>query len=225
MGLSPNGYENNNLLTINHEVVFEKTGLSMNLTDPCWQNEITKIVTENGVKVIVLDNLSSLCFGMEENSNDDWERMLRWLLHLRRQKIAVVVVHHAGTSGRMRGASRREDHAFWIIKCERVADGERAQGEMGVRFVTRFEKQRNSQSMEVPLEWHFVTNTEGVVEVGCVRKPTDELIYDLIEAGYDTAAKIAAELKISPPSVSRAVKRLESAYRVKVAKRRYGVAE
>ncbi len=40
--------------------------------------------------------------------------MLPWLLDLRRRKIAVVIVHHAGRSGEMRGTSKREDNVFWI---------------------------------------------------------------------------------------------------------------
>jgi hypothetical protein len=50
IGMSPNpNCINDNLLTLNHEVVFDKTGLSMNLADPRWQDEITNVgVTLSG---------------------------------------------------------------------------------------------------------------------------------------------------------------------------------
>jgi putative DNA primase/helicase len=110
------GEQSERLFTVNHELVFSRLGLSMNLTDPRWQNEVTRICQQHECKVLILDNLSSLCFGMEENGNDDWELMLPWLLQLRRVGIALIVVHHSGAAGaRMRGGTRKEDHAFWII--------------------------------------------------------------------------------------------------------------
>jgi hypothetical protein len=33
-------------------------------------------------------------------------------LELQRAKISVVIIHHAGRSGNMRGTSKREDAAF-----------------------------------------------------------------------------------------------------------------
>ena len=50
IGMYPNpNCINDNLLTLNHEVVFDKTGLSMNLADPRWQDEITNVgVTLSG---------------------------------------------------------------------------------------------------------------------------------------------------------------------------------
>ena len=82
------------------------------------QSAITTYLQEVGARLVVLDNLSCLCSGMEENKGDDWERILHWLLTLRRLKIAVLIVHHAGRNGQMRGTSRREDAAFWVLKLE-----------------------------------------------------------------------------------------------------------
>jgi hypothetical protein len=220
-GNAVDGGMSENLLTVNHEVVFDKTGLSMNLTEPQWQNEILRYVVANDCRIIVLDNLSSLCFGMEENSNDDWELMLPWLLTLRRHKIAVVIVHHAGTAGRMRGASRREDHAFWVIKCERIPDHDRPEGEQGIRFRTRFEKQRNSQVMEISREWHFVTDVEGVVSCSCSKASFDDIVSERIQAGLESASDIAQELNVAKSTVSKAAKRLEEKGRITINGRKY----
>jgi hypothetical protein len=51
---------------------------------------------------------------MRENEADSWELVNNWLLDLRRRKIAVVIIHHAGRSGEMRGTSKREDNVFLI---------------------------------------------------------------------------------------------------------------
>jgi hypothetical protein len=88
-----------NLTLINHEVLFEKTGLVLNLAKPEVQQAITRWCVEGGFKVLVIDNLSTLASGVKENDADAWEMLLPWLLDLRRKKIAVLLVHHAGRSG------------------------------------------------------------------------------------------------------------------------------
>ena len=46
---------------------------------------------------------------LKENDADAWELLLNWLLELRRRRIAVIIVHHAGAAGqRMRGTTKRE---------------------------------------------------------------------------------------------------------------------
>ena len=69
---------------------------------------------------------------------------------LRRRRIAVVIINHAGRNGEMRGTSKREDAAFWQI----VLDPAEKQGE-GARFLSRFTKNRNTSADPLPLNWHF----------------------------------------------------------------------
>ena len=107
-----------NLAVLNHEILFHLGNKTLNLADHSTQSAITTYLQEVGARLVVLDNLSCLCSGMEENKGDDWERILHWLLTLRRLKIAVLIVHHAGRNGQMRGTSRREDAAFWVLKLE-----------------------------------------------------------------------------------------------------------
>jgi putative DNA primase/helicase len=63
----------------------------------------------NDVDLLILDNLSTLCTTGGESASDAWVPMQNWLLMLRRRGIAVLFIHHAGTNGRQRGTSRRED--------------------------------------------------------------------------------------------------------------------
>jgi RecA-family ATPase len=111
-----------NLTLINHEILFEQTSLVLNLADPKVQRAITQWCVEVECKVLVIDNLSTLASGVKENDADAWELLLPRLLDLRRKKIAVLLVHHAGRSGEMRGTSRREDSVFWILKLEEQID-------------------------------------------------------------------------------------------------------
>ena len=56
-------------------------------------------------QVIVLDNLSTLRRGINENDNSEAQILLDWLISLRHRGYTVIVVHHAGKSGQQRGAS------------------------------------------------------------------------------------------------------------------------
>ena len=62
----------------------------------------------------------------------------------------------------MRGTSRREDAAFWVLRLDEIEDGERGEG---ARFICRFTKDRNSQIEQTALEWRFKTSESGVVEI------------------------------------------------------------
>src|SRR5439155_13248835 len=106
---------NSNLEFLNHEILLDRTGKALNITNREVQQAITARCVNARVKVLVLDNLSTLASGMKENEADSWELVNTVLLDLRRRKIAVVIVHHAGRSGEMRGTSKREDNVFWII--------------------------------------------------------------------------------------------------------------
>jgi hypothetical protein len=61
------------------------------------------------------------------------------LLRLRRQGIAVLLVHHAGVNGRQRGTSRREDALDTVIALRHPEDYIPIQG---ARFEVHFEKLR-----------------------------------------------------------------------------------
>ncbi len=125
-----------NLLFIHHEIMFGRTGKVLNLTSPLVQEALFQHAIKNKVEVMVLDNLSCLFSGVKENDADSWEQILPWLLQLRRHGIAVVIVAHARRNGLMRGTSRREDAAAWILSLSEPA-GATTTG-TGARFVARF---------------------------------------------------------------------------------------
>lgn len=88
--------------------------------------------------LIILDNLSSLCSGVDSNDNDALDGLLGWLMGLRHQGYAVMLVHHAGKSGEQRGASRREDLLDTSIKLT----GTETPGMDGAAFKIEFTKTR-----------------------------------------------------------------------------------
>jgi len=194
---------NDQLQFLNHEILFERTGKVLNITNREIQQAITQRCFMNGVKVLILDNLSTLASGMKENEADSWELVNNWLLDLRRRKIAVVIVHHAGRSGEMRGTSKREDNVFWIIALDDAK--QHADDKRGARFVSRFTKPSRNTQEEIPAyEWHFVTDPiTATVSVVCKIAQSLDVFRQLIEEGVTDCKDIAAEMKMSTASVSR----------------------
>ena len=154
--------DDENLAVLNHEALFHISGKVLNLADPVTQDVLTARMLANGVKVLFLDNLSCLFSGVKENDADAWEAVLGWLLTLRRHRIAVVLVHHSGRNKEnMRGTSRREDAAFWVIRLDEI-QGEHREG---ARFLSRFTKDRNSENEQAALEWSITTTNDGNVKI------------------------------------------------------------
>ena len=215
-GMSPN---NPRIHVLHHDRLFDQCGGIMNLTQPVSQMVVTAICQKRNIKLLILDNLSCLFSGIKENDADEWEKVLNWLLDLRRRKIAVLIIHHSGTSGRMRGTTRREDAAFWVIRVDPITD--RQQNETGARFQTTFTKQRNNSSPEWTREWTFQTEPDGTVSIGCKELSLEGKVLHLIQAGLTSASDIAQELAVAKSTVCKAVKRLEDKKLVETVGRKY----
>jgi KaiC/GvpD/RAD55 family RecA-like ATPase len=100
-----------------------------------------KLIEEHleGVKLLILDNLSSLFRSGSENEAESWKVAQEWLLDLRRRGISVLLVHHANKNGTQRGTSKKEDLLDTIISLKRPEDYD---PEEGARFEIHYEKAR-----------------------------------------------------------------------------------
>lgn len=87
-----------------------------NLSSRQCRDAIKRMAMEWGAKVIVLDNIASLCPGLDENSRKDWDPINQWLLDLRFNGISAMMLHHTGKEGGQRGTSAREDNLDISIK-------------------------------------------------------------------------------------------------------------
>jgi putative DNA primase/helicase len=110
----------------------------INLSTEEGQQAIEPLLED--IDLVILDNLSTLLTSRSETASDAWVPMQNWLLRLRREGISVLLIHHAGTNGRQRGTSRREDALDTVIALRRPEDHS---PEQGARFEIHFEKLRN----------------------------------------------------------------------------------
>ena len=192
------------LFVLSHAVLFERAGCALNIADPTVQDALSRQCESVGARVLVLDNLSTLASGMAENDADEWEKVNGWLLNLRRRGVSVVIVHHAGRNGAMRGTSRREDAAFWVVSLT----GEGATEE-GARFASAFTKRSRNTPHAVPaMAWHYATEEDtGRVEVTCRRADPLAMLRQLVADGVTSCADLAEELGVTKGAVSKMAKR------------------
>ncbi|MGI8435941.1 MAG: AAA family ATPase [Chthoniobacterales bacterium] len=188
---------------LNHEILFDRTQKVLNITEPGVQQAITDHCLRNEVKVLILDNLSTLASGMKENDSFEWERVNNWLLQFRRHKIAVIVVHHAGRNGEARGTSKREDAAFWVIALDDAK--KQSDDKRGARFISRFTKPSRNTQEEVPaFEWHVTTDTlSGKITVSHKLAQSMDVFRKWIEDGVTECSQLSEELKVSRGTISK----------------------
>ena len=197
--------QDGDLTWLHHEQLYLKLEEVINLSLPQWQEAITQMVLDEGMEVVVLDNLSCLISGVRENAGEDWEQLAPWLLHLRRIGVTVIMVHHAGRSGKMRGHTKKEDQASWIISLEDTKDG----GEAGARFVVHFSKPSRNTPDGVPdTGWSFVTE-DGALSVSHQAAETIDRVVALVNDGYTSCTEIAEALDKSKGTISKVAKRAE----------------
>jgi putative DNA primase/helicase len=160
----------------------------------------------SGVDLVIFDNLSTLCTNGSESASDAWVPMQNWLLKMRRQGVAVLLVHHAGTNGRQRGTSRREDALDTVIALRRPED---YSPEQGARFEVHFDKLRNrvdgdaAAPFEAKLESFVTDQGEGVRWSSRERSPPVlKQVAELFQDGL-TVREVAAALKMSKTEAGR----------------------
>jgi len=201
------------LFLLSHKEHSDRTNEGINLTLPDAQKDLMQICEEREIEVLILDNLSCLFYGMDENKAEDWEAVLPWLLALQRKGIATVIVHHAGREGKNpRGTSKREDAASFVLCVETLDDEEAQDNVKKTKFTTRFTKERGGSSKDAgPWEWSFETPAEGgrtIVRWGLFGDL--ERFKRCVESGLELCSEIAKETGFSESKVSRLAKRAES---------------
>ena len=158
-----------------------------------------------GVKLLILDNLSSLFRTGSENEAESWKSAQEWFLTLRRRGISVLLVHHAGKSGNQRGTSKKEDLLDTVISLRRPEDYDPGQG---ARFEVHYEKARGFYGEDArPFEVQLVEKDD---QYFWTVKEMDECQLDKIIELHQLGLKqrdIASEMKISLGAVNKKIQK------------------
>jgi hypothetical protein len=210
-----------NLHVLNHEILYQKSEMVLNFANLADQQLILQVCLKKKIRVLVLDNLGCLFTGVKENDADEWEKVLPWLLELRRHKIAVIIIHHTGVDpSRMRGTTKREDPAAFSIRLE---DKKEDFSVPGARFVTRFRKYRGRE-MILDYEWDFRPHDDKVLVTHKEANRAD-IVLQWVRDGLNSCSEIAREMGVSNGQVSKIATRLIREGKLTKNNRGYQVVE
>ena len=180
-----------------------------NLSTIEGQEQIESLINDE-IKLVILDNNSTLFRSGKEDESDSWLPIQNWLLSLRSLGKSVLLIHHAGKSGKQRGTSRREDVLDTVITMKRPT-GYKAQD--GACIEVYFEKNRALYGDDVkPFEARLESNTndDGIKTLSWTCKSLEDSTFDTVCALANEGlgnSEIAQELEIHKSTVSRYVKR------------------
>lgn len=60
--------------------------------------------------MLILDNLTSLTVGLNENVKQKWSPINQWLLRLRGMGVSIIIIDHANREGNLRGTNSKIDN-------------------------------------------------------------------------------------------------------------------
>ncbi len=178
----------------------------------------TMIAEGSPPELIVLDNLSSLSAGTDENNNSELDKLLHWLVGMRHLNLAILLVHHAGKSGDQRGASRREDLLDTSIKLSRPKpqkgpkggdnnDDEPDEEHDGAFFELEFVKTRGIRPMPHKFFMRLVEGENGKLEwsteTGSGATSLDKMLKRMALKPYSSQLDLANEMKRSTGLISQ----------------------
>jgi putative DNA primase/helicase len=159
-----------------------------------------------GVKLIVIDNISTLCRSGRENESEGWITVQEWALRQRSTGRSVLFVHHAGKGGNQRGTSKREDVLDTVINLKRPIDYNPSEG---ASFEIHFEKARGFSGDDAePLSCRLGHDEHNNLAwlYSRLEDTTFDKVVTLINENL-SQAEIASELDINKSTVSRHVQK------------------
>jgi len=158
-----------------------------------------------GIDLIIVDNISTLCRGGKENDADAWIPVQDWALRMRASGRSVLFIHHAGKGGMQRGTSKREDVLDTVISLQQSDDYD---SKDGAAFEIHFEKTRGFYGEDAESFNARLHTIDGVMhwEMGAATSTPFDKVIEMIQQGKQQQ-EIAKILNIHKSNVSRHVAR------------------
>ena len=166
-------------------------------------------------KLIVLDNLSTLRRGVNENDNSETEKLLSFLVKLRHMGYAVLVVHHTNKAGDQRGASILEVPMDYIIKLSHPEKRDAA-FKKGACFNVEFTKVRNKLPNNRDFLCELIETPDGsldfAIDVSATEVPHEyALLRAIAECDVNPSVRVLCKkLGFSTGKVSKLIGKLRS---------------
>ncbi|BCO08785.1 hypothetical protein GF1_11610 [Desulfolithobacter dissulfuricans] len=171
------------------------------------QAQVDAVLTEN-IKLIIVDNISTVCRSTLENKSDSWLPVQEWALRMRGQGKSVLLVHHDGKGGQQRGSSRKEDVLDTVIQLVRPNHYTPDQGAV---FEVHFRKNRGIHGEDAKPFEARLTSTDGAFhwQTRTLEESNLDKVAMLLEQGY-RQKEIAEELNLSKGYTSKLIKKIKN---------------
>jgi putative DNA primase/helicase len=193
------------------QLVYQRCGgKDLVLTSEAMRQEVVTILDDRpDIRVLILDNISCLFSGINEDSKQDWEPINAWLIRLRHRGLATVLVHHAGKGGQQRGTSGREDSLDTVIQLKEPAG---ADAREGCHFEMYFTKCRSVTGEDVaPLDVRLQqVGSRFQWQYQAVEISKFDEARRLFAEGVTTPTELSEELGINKGYASRILKKLRA---------------
>lgn len=193
------------------QLVYQRCGgKDLVLTSEVMRQEVVKILDARpDLRVLILDNISCLFSGINEDSKQEWEPINTWLIRLRHRGLATVLVHHAGKSGVQRGTSGREDSLDTVVH---LAKPTGADAREGCHFELTFTKCRSVTGDDVaPLDVRLQTIGGRLQwQWQPIEASTREKVRKLFLEGVESPSDIAEEIGCTKGTASKIIKKLRA---------------
>ena len=181
------------------------------INSPDGQAAIEEVLGDS--KLLILDNLSSLCRSGQENNSEDIIPLQQWWLGLRKKGITVLVVHHASKSSQdnrinFRGTSRQIDIMDSVLALERPSN---YMPNDGAVFEIHYIKNRGFYGEEAePFEASLFANGDALEwTFRKIAKRDFERVVELYKDGMTNQREIANEVGVAASTVNRYLKKAE----------------
>lgn len=159
----------------------------------------------NGIDMIIVDNISTLCRNSKENEADSWLPVQEWALKMRASGKSILFIHHAGKGGNQRGTSKREDILDTVVALKRPEDYNPKDGAV---FQIYFEKARGFVGQDAEgFEAQLIVNEQHQEwKIRSIKKSSYNEVLALASQGFKQK-EIAEKLDLDKSNVSRHLKR------------------
>lgn len=194
---------------LSSEMVYHRLHRDLILSSEAVRDEVMTILDAHPeIRVLILDNISCLFVGIDEDKKQAWEPVASWLIRLRHRGLATILVHHSGKGGQQRGTSGREDALDTVIHLDRPSSHE---AKDGCHFEVKFTKCRSVKGKDVdPLDVKL-TNTGKPLTwtYKDLELSKEDEVRALLADGLTSNAEIAEALGITRAYVWKLRKKIE----------------
>ncbi len=185
------------LYLLSGDILYRRAEEDLVLTRETTREDLLRLLdAHHEIRVVIIDNVSCLFPGLDEDKKRDWEPVAAWLVTLRRRGLAVVLVHHSGKGGQQRGTSGREDSLDCVIQLSRPVEYDAREG---CHFELQFTKTRGVRGEAVtPMEVRVEdVNGKPTFSWSTLEKSKEDQARALIHDGVDSLADLADALGVT----------------------------